>query len=319
MRLSIVIPFLNEAENLPALHLRLSEVARQLRAQHGVEAELVMVDDGSTDGSDRIVAELAQGPGPAVKLVRLSRNFGSYAALPAGVAHAGGDAVAFLSADLQDPPEILLRLVERWREGYEVVFATRSHRDDPAVGKLFSRLYYSLMRRFAVAQMPPGGTDFCLVDRKVVDSLGDLQEKNSNLFVLLMWAGFRQSTIEYERVARTAGRSKWSMGKKLKLFIDSFVSFSFFPIRLISTVGAVLSFLGLLYAAFVAARAIWWDVGVQGWSSLMVVLLLVSGAQLLMLGIISEYLWRSFDASRNRPTYIVRDVEVFPAHREERV
>lgn len=308
MRLSIVIPFLNEAENLPALYARLTAVARTL---DGVDTELVMVDDGSTDGSAEIVAGLATATGPDIRLVRLSRNFGSYAALPAGVTHATGDAIAFLSADLQDPPEIIGDLVDRWRQGYEVVFATRSHRHDPAIGKVFSRLYYRLMRRYAVAQMPPGGTDLCLVDRKVVDSLGDLQEKNSNLFVLLMWAGFRQCTVEYERGPRVAGRSKWTFSQKLKLFVDSFFSFSFFPIRMISTIGAVLSVLGLLYALFVIVQAVGWGVGVQGWSSLMAVVLLVSGVQLLMLGVISEYLWRSFDAARGRPTYIVRDVKVY--------
>lgn len=315
MRLSIVIPFLNEAENLPALYARLAAVARTL---DGVDTELVMVDDGSTDGSAELVAGLPTADGPDIRLVRLSRNFGSYAALPAGVTHATGDAVAFLSADLQDPPEIVGDLVDRWRQGYEVVFATRSHRHDPPLGKLFSRLYYRLMRRYAVPQMPPGGTDLCLVDRKVVDSLGDLQEKNSNLFVLLMWAGFRQCTVEYERGPRVAGRSKWTFSRKLKLFVDSFFSFSFFPIRMITAIGAILSVLGLLYAAFVIVQAVGWGVGVQGWSSLMAVVLLVSGVQLLMLGVISEYLWRSFDAARGRPTYIVRDVSVYSVEKAVR-
>lgn len=307
--LSIIVPFLNEERNLNRLYERVSDVARQLP---GTEVELVLVDDGSTDDSAAAVRDLPKGEIP-VQLVRLSRNFGSHAALAAGVAHATGDVITFLSADLQDPPEILIQMLDKWRAGFRIVWATRESRADPLSTKLFSGAYYSLMRKFALPQMPAGGVDFCMVDRKVVESLGNLQERNSNIFNLLMWAGFSQCYIPYHRRAREEGRSKWSMSKKIKLFIDSFVAFSFFPMRLISALGGVFSLLGVCYAAFIGVRALLFGVAVQGWASLMVAVLLCSGVQLLMLGILSEYLWRALDASRNRPTYIVSDVERFGA------
>lgn len=309
-RLSIIVPFLNEEENLPRLYERLCRVARELA---GHELELVLVDDGSTDGSVAAIRRFRPA-GPAVRLVRLSRNFGSHAALAAGVAHATGDALLFLSADLQDPPELLPAMLRRWQEGYEIVWAARESRQDPWAARCLARIYYALLRRFALPQMPPGGVDLCLVDRRVVESLGNLQERNSNIFCLLMWAGFSQCFLPYRREARQAGRSKWSMGKKVKLFIDSFVAFSFLPMRLISALGALVSVLGLLYAGLIVVRQLLYRVAVPGWSSLMVAVLLLSGLQLLMLGILSEYLWRALDASRNRPTYIVREAEtVVPA------
>jgi dolichol-phosphate mannosyltransferase len=200
-------------------------------------------------------------------------------------------------------------MVAKWREGYEVVLASRESRADPLLTRLFAAGYYALMRRLALSRMPPGGVDVCLVDRRVVESLGNLQERNSNIFCLIIWAGFSQCVIPYHRGRREVGKSKWSMGKKIKLFIDSFVAFSFFPMRLISALGGLVSVAGLLYAAFIVAYQLAFGMPIPGWSSLMVVVLLCSGIQLLMLGIISEYLWRALDASRNRPTYIVREVE----------
>jgi dolichol-phosphate mannosyltransferase len=287
------------------LHERISALRPRLA---DAELEMVLVDDGSTDRSVDVIRSLP-ATGLPVRLVRFSRNFGSHAALAAGVAHATGNVLTFLSADLQDPPELLLDLWNRRCEGYEIVWATREAREDGAVTRLFSRLYYGLLRRWALPQMPPGGVDLCLVDRQVVESLGNLQERNSNIFNLLMWAGFRQAFVPYRRTARKAGRSKWTLGKKLKLFIDSFVAFSFLPMRLISGLGAVFSLLGLVYATVIVIRQLLWGVAIQGWSSLMVVILLSSGVQLLMLGVLSEYLWRSLDAARNRPTYIVRETE----------
>lgn len=305
MRLSIIVPVLNEEQNIPILYQRLQEVASGMDS---VDVEVVIVDDGSTDGSVDVARNLPCGSTPVVRIVRLSRNFGSHAALLAGIAHSTGDVLTFLSADLQDPPELIVTMLEKWRDGHDVVFATRTTRDDPRMVQLFSRTYYKLIRRFALPQMPPGGTDFCLVDRKVIEKLDYVRERNSNLFCLLMWAGFRQCTVTYDRQARHAGKSKWTLSKQIKLFIDSFAAFSFFPIRVSSALGIILSMLGALYAAFVAITAIFMGSPIEGWSSLMVVVLLCSGVQLLMLGIISEYLWRVFDVTRDRPSYIVWEV-----------
>lgn len=302
-RLSVIIPFLNEADSIPTLYERLSEVAGTLVQ---AEMELVLVDDGSTDASVEVIRSLPS-TGPPIRLVRLSRNFGSHAALAAGVAHAQGDLLTFLSADLQDPPELLLEMIEKSRSGYEIVWATRASRQDPWPTKVLSRVYYSLMRRYALPQMPMGGIDVCLVDRRVVDSLGSLQERNSNIFNLLMWSGFSQCFVPYHRAERKAGRSKWTMGKKLKLAIDSFVAFSFLPIRLLSGVGVLISLAGLAWASFVVARTFLYGSPVEGWASLLSAVLIFSGVQCLMLGVLGEYLWRALDAARNRPQYIVRE------------
>lgn len=307
---SIIVPFLNEAENIEPLYERFLGVAAQLPDDR---VELILVDDGSTDGSVAAIRRLPRDPRLELRLVRLSRNFGSHAALAAGVSQAAGEVIGFISADLQDPPEIMLQLMAEWRKGGEVVWATRISREDPFIGRMFSAAYYKLLRAWALPQMPPGGVDLVVVDRKVVESLGTLAERNSSIFNLLMWAGFDQRFVAYKRLARQRGYSKWTFGKKIKLFVDSFFNFSFMPIRLISVLGSLISLLGLGYAAFIVARALLIGVAVPGWSSLMVVVLLCSGINLLMLGIISEYLWRTFDASRSRPPFIVREVEAIHA------
>jgi polyisoprenyl-phosphate glycosyltransferase len=303
MRLSIIIPFLNEAENIPRLHERLCALEERLP---DIEMEIVLVDDGSTDGSVKAICGLPRTRA-LKRLVRLSRNFGSHAAMSAGVAHATGDVLAFLPADLQDPPELLIAMLDKWCAGYEIVWGIRESREDPLMTRLFAHLFYILFRRYALPQMPLGGVNLCLLDRKVVASLGNLQERNSNLLCLIMWSGFQQCFIPYRREARQAGHSKWSMGRKLKTFIDSFVAFSFLPMRLISALGGLLSLLGLFYAGLIIFEAIFRGGAVAGWPSLMVAVLLCSGVQMLMLGILSEYLWRALEAARNRPFYIVRE------------
>lgn len=303
MQLSIIIPFLNEEENIPHLHKRLCALEQRLPE---IKLEIILVDDGSTDGSVEAIRRLPH-TGSSKRLVRLSRNFGSHAAVAAGMEYASGDAITFIPADLQDPPELLIAMLDKWRAGYEIVWGVREERKDPLMTKLFARLFYRLFRRYALPQMPLKGVSLCLVDRQVIGSLGNLQERNSNLFGLIMWSGFQQCFIPYRSEARQAGRSKWSMGQKLKMCIDSFVAFSFLPMRLISTLGGLVSFLGLLYAGVIIFQAIWRGGLVAGWPSLMVTLLLCSGTQMLMLGIVSEYLWRALEAARNRPLYIVRE------------
>ena len=303
-QVSSVIPLLNEQDNIHLLYKRLCEVAESM---HPHELEMVFVDDGSTDASPFMLKQLAEQD-HRVKLIRLSRNFGSYAAIAAGYRYSTGDVVVNLSADLQDPPELILRLMEKWLEGNEIVWAVRESRKDPWSTKLFAALYYRLMRQFALPQMPLSGMDICLVDRRVIESLDHLQERNTSLFGLIMWSGFTQAFLSYHREERRTGKSKWSSGKKIKLFIDSFVAFSFFPIRLISCLGLFISVVGFFYAIFVILAQWLFSHPAQGWTSLMVVILVLSGFQLLMLGIVSEYLWRTLDATRHRPLYIVREV-----------
>jgi polyisoprenyl-phosphate glycosyltransferase len=296
--ISIIIPSYNEEENLPSLYERLKHVAEGQTHTF----EFIFVDDGSTDGSLQILEDLARND-KRVKAIKFSRNFGSHAACLAGLSKSAGDACTFLSADLQDPPEMIETLVNEWQKGYQIVIGVRQWENDPK--RLFPTLYYKAVRRFALKNMPATGTDVFLIDRKVVDTIVSIQEKNTSIFGLILWSGFKQTIVAYNKGARQKGLSKWTLGKKIKLFIDTFVSFSYIPLRLISLVGILLAFLGFLYAFFIVFNRLFFSVPVEGWASLMVALLVVSGTQLVFLGILGEYLWRNFDETRKRPAFII--------------
>jgi dolichol-phosphate mannosyltransferase len=301
-RVSVLSAFLNEESNLPLFRERVTAALRQA----GVDYDIVLIDDHSTDGSPALAKAWAADD-PDVQYIRLSRNCGSHAAYSAGLAKCRGDCAVLLAADLQDPPEMIADLLEHWRAGYEVVWATRSARESESWRtRLFARLYYSLMRRFALPDMPKKGADFLLMDRKVIDAYNAIPEKNTSFLAMILWLGFRQTSIEYVKQARHSGKSKWNLSKKIKLLIDSMVSFSYAPIRLASLAGVFVSLLGFLYAIVVVLNAVR-GLPVQGWSSLMVVVLLLGGFQLLMLGIFGEYLWRAFDEARGRPRYVVEE------------
>ncbi|MCI0469387.1 MAG: glycosyltransferase family 2 protein [Nitrospirae bacterium] len=294
---SIIIPVLNEEDNLKALYERLCAIEENPEYAF----EFIFVDDGSTDDTVNILAELST-LNPKVKILRLSRNFGSHAACLAGLMNAKGDACIFMSADMQEPPEMIRQLISQWKNGYEVVMGLREGK----VG-LFSRLYYFLVRRFALKNMPESGTDVFLIDRKVAAAVSGMREKNTSIFGLILWSGFKQLFIPYNREKRKAGVSKWTLGKKIKLFVDTFVSFSYFPIRLISIIGILFALIGFIYASIVVFNRLFFYETIEGWTSLMVVLLVVSGVQMLMFGILGEYLWRNFDESRKRPPFIISE------------
>lgn len=303
MKLSIIIPVLNEEKSLPELMQALDTT---LASASDITAELVFVDDGSRDGTLAFLRELAKKDS-RVRVISFSRNFGSHPALMAAFRYSSGDAVACLSADLQVPPDFLLQLVAKWREGCQVVWGARESRDDALLSVMFSIIYSSLMRRMALPDMPRTGVDVFLADRQVVEAVVNMREKNTSVVGQIMWSGFKQVFIPYHRVARRHGKSRWTFGKKLKLFVDSFVSFSFFPIRLVSYLGMIVSSLGFLYAIVVAIRWMFYQAPVQGWPSLMIAVVTLSGLQLVMLGVVAEYLWRTFDESRKRPPYIVKE------------
>jgi dolichol-phosphate mannosyltransferase len=306
--ISIIIPSYNEEENLPALYERLKHVAEGRTDTY----EFIFVDDGSTDSSLKILEDMASKDN-RVKAIKFSRNFGSHAACFAGLSRSAGDACTFLSADLQDPPEMIETLVDEWRKGYQIVIGVRQWEKDAA--RLFPNLYYKAVRRFALKNMPAAGTDVFLIDRKVVDTIVSIQEKNTSIFGLILWSGFKQTIVAYSKGARQKGVSKWTLGKKIKLFIDTFVSFSYVPLRLISLVGILLAFLGFVYAFFIVFNRLFFSVPVEGWASLMVALLVVSGTQLVFLGILGEYLWRNFDETRKRPAFIIDRMIGFSAEK----
>ena len=303
MILSIVTPAFNEARSIPALHERLTAVLSGLELQW----EWVVVDDHSPDGTWAVLRELAARE-PRLKAVRLARNSGSHAALACGLQHAAGDCAVVLAADLQDPPETLPALLEKWRAGAKIVWAVREGREgESAATKGFARLYYGIMRRFVgISEMPATGADFFLLDRRVIDVLKVFKESNVSLLALLTWMGFKQDRISYVKQARQHGRSGWNLEKKLKLVVDSVTSFTYKPIRFMSYAGFVVALAGFFYALVVVVNAL---VGrpSPGWSSLMIVLLLVGGLQMLMMGVLGEYVWRALDEARGRPRFIVED------------
>ncbi len=307
MKLSLIIPVLNEEENVPHL---VKAVDEAFAGQTEVELEMLFVDDGSRDGTFDVLGRLAAAD-PRLRVIRFSRNFGSHAALLAGFEKCSGDVAAYLAADLQDPPAMLLTMLQKWREGAFVVWGTREQRDDPFSARLFSLVYSTLMQRFALRNMPRTGLDLCMIDRKVIEAVVEMREKNTSIFGLILWAGFPQVFVPYHRQARKRGKSRWTLGKKIKLVVDSFVSFSFFPIRLVTYLGFGLSFLGFLYGLFVMVRALLGLTPVQGWASLVTIVVFLSGVQLLMLGIVAEYLWRTFDETRRRPPFLIRELAGF--------
>lgn len=307
MKLSLIIPVLNEEENIPHV---VEALDAAFAGEQDVALEIVFVDDGSRDGTFAVLSALVKKDA-RLRIIRFSRNFGSHAALLAGFEHCTGDAAAYLAADMQEPPSVLCQMIVKWRDGAQVVWGTREHRDDPLSARLFSRIYSSLMRRIALKDMPRTGLDLCLIDRKVIHAVVEMREKNTSIFGLILWAGFAQAFVPYSRQARKHGKSRWTLSKKIKLVVDSFVAFSFFPIRLVTYLGLCLSAAGFCYGLFVAVRALLGYTPVQGWASVVTLIVMLSGVQLLMLGIVAEYLWRTFDETRQRPPFVIRDLAGF--------
>lgn len=301
--LSVVVPMHDELPNVSAFLARTVPVLETL----GVPWEIVCVDDGSRDETfAALLAERAQEP--RVKLLRLSRNFGKEAALTAGLAHARGDAVVPIDADLQDPPELIPELVAKWREGFDVVNAARASRQGETWFKRASAsAFYKVFEWVAPIRLARDTGDFRLLSRQVVDSLGRLPERSRMMKGLFAWVGFRQAYVPYERPPRRAGHSQWSVGRLFKLAIDGITSFSAWPLRIWSFLGAVIALLAFVYAAFLIVRTLIFGVVVPGYASMMVVLLFVAGVQLMGLGVLGEYLGRVFEEVKQRPLYLVME------------
>ena len=269
------------------------------------EYEIVFVDDGSRDGSLQEILSLKTRD-PRVKAISFTRNFGQMAAMLAGFKEAGGDAMINISADLQDPVELIPQLVQRWREGAEIVIAYRTDRADTFSAKLFSRLAYGMLR-LSIPQIPPGGFDFVLMDRKALDEFNAIDVRNRFFQGDLLWPGYRTSFIPYVRRKRTIGKSQYNFAKRLKNFLDALLDASYLPIRFISLVGLVTSLLGLIYSVSIIYVWLRGETPFQGWAPLMIVILLVGGMIMIMLGVIGEYVWRIYDELRGKPNYIIRD------------
>jgi len=302
-KISIIIPCYYNEENIPYTTKELIE--NESRFPEGTTFEYVMVDDGSKDRTFAVLKLFFDKYPNKVKVIKLAGNVGSYNAILAGMEHATGDCCTVISADLQDPVELIPKMFHQWQNGFKLVLANRSHREDPFLSSLFANFYNYLIRKFALPSVPKGGFDFALFDRKLKEIVVQMQEKNTNTLFLLTWLGYEHVSIPYVRVKRKVGKSRWTLKKKIKLFVDSFVSFSFFPLRLISVSGFLLGLLAMIYGLFIIYNKIAGNINAEGWSAIMVVVLFVSSFQMISLGIIGEYVWRTLDASRNRPIYII--------------
>lgn len=297
---SVVVPVYFNAESLPLLCDRLRRVADAA----DYDLEVIFVDDGSGDDSWARIAEIARG-WPAARGVRLTRNFGSQMAIVAGLREAKGEAAAVLSADLQEPPELLADMVAAWRKGATAVLAVRRSRPEGLATRAAAGVYYRTLRRLAFSQMPAGGFDCFLIGRPAIEFLTESREIHTSLPGLLLWGGFPTALTAYDRAARAEGESRWTFSKKVKYFLDAVISFSYAPLRWMSVAGAVLALLAFGYAVFLVAYKALHGQPIQGWTSLMVALAFFSGVQLLSLGILGEYLWRTLDAARARKGFLV--------------
>ncbi len=298
--ISLVVPVFNEQDCVVEMCARVEAALEP----SGLEYELIFVNDGSTDQTiERI--QSAAAANSRIRYVSFSRNFGHQMALFAGVDHAKGDVVVSLDGDLQHPPELIPSLVEKWREGYDVVYTVRTGNDGHAIKEAVSGAFYWLMRALTGVDVATGGADFRLLDRKVADVLRNCEERFVFVRGLVPWLGFRRAGVEYQADARFAGQTKYLPGRMIRFALDGIFSFSILPLRLISALGAGTVALGLVYGLYsIIVRLILKD-AVSGWTSLIIVILVFSGTQLLSLGILSEYVGRIYEEVKHRPRYIV--------------
>jgi dolichol-phosphate mannosyltransferase len=299
--ISIVTPAFNEAANLPALYERLVATMREV----GGDWEWIVVDDHSRDETFAVIEALALRDA-RVRGFRLSRNSGSHVAITCGLHHVDSDTAVMMAADLQDPPETLATMVARWRQGAQVVWATRRVQPGEASHRGFAALYYWMMRRLVgMTEMPARGADFFLLDRVVVDAFRRFSERNVSVLALITWLGFRQEFVEYDKQPRLSGQSGWTLERKIKLVVDSITSFSDFPIRLCTCVGLALLACSLVLLIFAVVLLPQLGGGVLLLLSLIVGL---AGVQLVAVGVVGEYVWRALEESRRRPPYLIEAI-----------
>lgn len=300
---SIIAPIYNEFENLPELYIRVKEVMDST----GEPWELILVDDGSTDGSNDRIRELAEKD-PTVRPVIFARNFGHQIAVTAGLDYSRGQAVVVIDADLQDPPEVILDLAKKWKEGYEVVYAVRAEREGESWFKLFTAsLFYRLIYRITDVKIPLDTGDFRLIDRKVVAVMNNMREKHRFLRGMGAWVGFKQIGVDYKRAARHAGETKYPFNKMLKLALNAITGFSYFPLQVATYFGFISAGIAIIAIPIVALERLTGSQAFYGQATTLIAVLFFGGVQLISLGILGEYIGRIYDEVKGRPLYIVRD------------
>lgn len=303
--LSVVIPVYNEQATVDELRRRLGEVLDRVEPDY----EVLLVNDGSRDGTAEALRRIAQA-GSRWRAIHFSRNFGHQAAVAAGLRYATGQAVVVMDADLQDPPELLEQMLARWREGFEVVYAQRVSRErEGPLKRGLAWLYYRVLRAVSPVDIPTDTGDFCLMDRKVVDQLIALPERNRYIRGLRAWVGFRQTSVQFERAPRFAGEPKYTFRKSLGLGVNGIISFSKAPLRIATWLGLLVSLMSFVLVVVFVIEKLTRGFEIRGWASTVVIILFLGGVQLLTIGIIGEYLSRIYDEVKQRPLYVVRDTD----------
>ncbi|MDJ0577419.1 MAG: glycosyltransferase family 2 protein [Xenococcaceae cyanobacterium MO_234.B1] len=303
IEISVVVPLYNEEENIDYLFTRLLSVLDKLETSY----EVVCINDGSRDNTLKQLIEYHH-QNPNIKVINLSRNFGKEIALTAGIDYARGEAVIPIDADLQDPPELIEELVAKWRQGYDIVYATRRSRQGETWLKRFTAdAFYKTIGKMTKISIPANTGDFRLLDRKVVEALKQIPERTRFMKGLFAWVGYKQTSVMFDREPRAAGTTTWNYWKLWNFAIDGITSFSFVPLKIWSYIGLFISFLSLLYASFLVIRTLILGIDVPGYASLMVAVLFFGGIQLITLGVIGEYLGRVYEEVKGRPLYFVRE------------
>ncbi|NEQ74486.1 MAG: glycosyltransferase family 2 protein [Okeania sp. SIO2C9] len=303
VQLSIVVPCYNEEPNIDYLFERLISVLEPLEMTY----EIICINDGSKDNTLKLLVEYHQR-NPLIKIVNFSRNFGKEIATTAGIDYAVGDAVIPIDADLQDPPELIVEMIAKWREGYDVVYATRrSRQGESLIKKITAQSFYRIIQRLTSVEIPPDTGDFRLMDRKVVEALKQLPESNRFMKGLFSWVGYQQASILYDRDPRFKGQTKWNYWKLWNFAIEGITAFSSKPLKIWSYIGISISLISFLYATFLVIRTLIFGIDLPGYASLIVAILFLGGMQLLSLGILGEYLGRIHNEVKRRPLYLVRE------------
>lgn len=303
-KVSIVIPVFNESENIPLLYQRLTSL---LDSCSNYEYEILLINDGSTDGSWRFIQKLAVND-KQIKGISLSRNFGHQLALTAAYDHAQGDAIISMDADLQDPPELIFDLLQKWEQGFDIVYARRINREDSFLKKLTASIYYRFLNSVADVTIPRNVGDFRLIDKKVLRALRQCREKSRYLRGMVAWTGFKATFVDFNRSGRHAGKSGYTWKKMFKLGFDGLTSFSLFPLKIAAFVGMFVVLTGIAMFIYVSIDAILHNVYYPLFKWLTIIIYIFTGIQMLLLWLISEYIGRTYDQQKNRPLYLIADV-----------
>ena len=314
MKVSVIIPVYYNENNLKPLYDDLSE---KFISKISYDYEIVIVNDGSKDNSWQVMQELA-ALDRNIKIINLSRNFGSHSAVLCGLSNCTGDCAVVKSTDLQEPTELILDMVKEWQNGFNVVLAVRNGREESKSQTFFANLYYKIVKKTALPEMPETGFDVYLIDRKVITVLKNLDEKNSALTCQILWSGFRTQKIYYKRLAREIGVSRWTLKKKIRLVMDTFFSFTSLPITIVLNIGFWSITGSAVWAVSVLVSKLFGKINIEGWTTLFIFNLFSFGVIMMTLGILGEYLWRTFDASRNRPPYIIEESNINSVIKEEK-